>query len=260
MRLLKEETMQDALVLGASQGIGFGFVQYLLNQDTVNQVYATYRSIESAAPLLALAQKSGDRLTCILLEITDEDQVIHCLQQVAAGLKESDRQLGWVINCIGMLHQGDLQPEKSLRQINTEQLLTYFQVNSIGSILLAKHLAPLIKNTDRVIFATLSAKVGSITDNRLGGWYGYRASKAALNMFMRSIAIEYRRTCKGAIVVVLHPGTTETGLSEPFRRGVAPEKLFSIDRSVSQLMQVMNALTPENSGEFFSWDGTPLPW
>ena len=256
--------MRDALVLGASQGIGFGFVQHLLNQDPTHQVYATYRSIESAAPLLALAAQYGDRLTCIELEITDEDQVIQCLQQVAAGLaaglRGSDRQLGWVINCIGMLHQGDLQPEKSLRQINTEQLLTYFQVNSIGSILLAKHLAPLIKTTDRVIFATLSAKVGSITDNQLGGWYGYRASKAALNMFMRSIAIEYRRTCKGAIVVVLHPGTTETGLSEPFRRGVPPEKLFSIDRSVGQLMQVMNGLGPEDSGEFFSWDGTSLPW
>ena len=252
--------MQDALVLGASQGIGFGFVQHLLNQETIAQVYATYRSSESAAPLLALAQQYGDRLTCIELEITDEDQIIRCLQQVAADLRASDRQLGWVINCIGMLHQGDLQPEKSLRQIKTEQLLTYFQVNSIGSILLAKHLATMIKTTDRVIFATISAKVGSITDNQLGGWYGYRASKAALNMFMRSIAIEYRRTCKGAIVVVLHPGTTETGLSEPFRRGVPPEKLFSIDRSVGQLMKVMDGLSPEDSGEFFSWDGTPLPW
>ena len=252
--------MQDALVLGASQGIGFGFVQYFLSQDPTHQVYATYRSTESAAPLLALADQYGDRLTCIQLEITDEDQIIQCLQQVATGLKASGQPLGWVINCIGMLHQGDLQPEKSLRQINTEQLITYFQVNSIGSILLAKHLATMIKTTDRVIFATISAKVGSITDNQLGGWYGYRASKAALNMFMRSIAIEYRRTCKGAIVVVLHPGTTETGLSEPFRRGVPPDKLFSIDRSVGQLMQVMNGLNPEDSGEFFSWDGTPLPW
>ena len=252
--------MQDALVVGASRGIGFGFVQHLLNQGSIAQVYATYRKVESAAPLLALAQQYGDRLTYIELEITDEDQIIQCLQQVAAGLKASDRQLGWVINCVGMLHQGDLQPEKSLRQINAEQLMTYFQVNSIGSILLAKHLATLIKTTDRVIFATISAKVGSITDNQLGGWYGYRASKAALNMFMRSIAIEYRRTCKGAIVVVLHPGTTETDLSEPFRRGVPPEKLFSIDRSVGQLMNVMNGLRPEDSGEFFSWDGTQLPW
>ena len=110
--------MQDALVMGASRGIGFGFVQHLLNQGSIAQVYATYRKVESAAPLLALAQQYGDRLTCIELEITDEDQIIQCLQQVAAGLKASDRQLGWVINCVGMLHQGDLQPEKSLRQIN----------------------------------------------------------------------------------------------------------------------------------------------
>jgi NAD(P)-dependent dehydrogenase (short-subunit alcohol dehydrogenase family) len=257
--------MQDVWILGASQGIGFGFVQQFLRQGSVGgnpvgRVYATYRSATSAEPLLALAREHDDRLTCIPLEITNESDIAQCVEQITIALRANGHSLGWVINCIGLLHQGDLQPEKSLRQINPEQLLTYFQVNSIGSVLLAKHLAPLLKHSDRAIFATLSAKVGSIGDNHLGGWYGYRASKAALNMFMRSIAIEYRRTCKGAIVVMLHPGTTETTLSEPFRRGVLPEKLFSIDRTVSQLMAVMTDLTPEDSGEFFSWDGTKLPW
>ncbi len=256
--------MQDVWILGASQGIGFGFVQQFLRKEPMAQVYATYRSATSAEPLLALSREYPDRLTCIQLEITDESDIVQCVEQISIALRANGHPLGWVINCIGLLHQGDLQPEKSLRQINPEQLLTYFQINSIGSVLLAKHLAPLLKQSnqqrDRVIFATLSAKVGSIGDNHLGGWYGYRASKAALNMFMRSIAIEYRRTCKGAIVVMLHPGTTETTLSEPFRRGVLPEKLFSIDRTVSQLITVMDTLTPEDSGEFFSWDGTRLPW
>ncbi len=255
--------MRDAWVLGSSQGIGLGFVQRFLRQESVRHVYATYRSVESAAPLLALAAEYGDRLTCIPLDITDEAQVIQAIETIAAHQsagQSAGHQLGWVVNCIGILHQGDLQPEKSLRQICPENLMTYFQVNSMGSVLVAKHLAPMLKSCDRVIFATLSAKVGSIGDNHLGGWYGYRASKAALNMFMRSIALEYRRTCKGTIVVVLHPGTTETNLSEPFRRGVPPEKLFSIDRTVTQLMQVMNQLTPEDSGEFFSWDGTKVPW
>jgi NAD(P)-dependent dehydrogenase (short-subunit alcohol dehydrogenase family) len=252
--------MRDAWVLGASQGIGFGFVEQFLRNEHLGRVYATYRSPTSAEPLLALGREYPDRLTCIRLEITDEADIAQCVEQITLALQASGHSLGWVINCIGMLHQGDLQPEKSLRQINSAQLLTYFQVNSIGSVLLAKHLTPLLKHSDRVIFATLSAKVGSIGDNHLGGWYGYRASKAALNMFMRSIALEYRRTCKGAIVVMLHPGTTETTLSEPFRRGVLPEKLFSIDRTVTQLMGVMENLTPEDSGEFFSWDGTKLPW
>jgi NAD(P)-dependent dehydrogenase (short-subunit alcohol dehydrogenase family) len=263
--------MRDAWVLGSSQGIGFGFVQQFLRRESVRHVYATYRSVESAAPLLALASEYGDRLTCMRLDIADEAQVIQAIETISAHQsahqsggqsagQSAGPQLGWVVNCIGILHQGDLQPEKSLRQICPENLMTYFQVNSMGSVLVAKHLAPMLKSCDRVIFATLSAKVGSISDNHLGGWYGYRASKAALNMFMRSIALEYRRTCKGAIVVVLHPGTTETGLSEPFRHGVPPEKLFSIDRTVTQLMQVMNQLTPEDSGEFFSWDGTRVPW
>jgi len=249
-----------ALILGASQGIGLGFVRRLVADPAVSQVFATYRSLESAQPLLKLAQTSGDRLTIVALEITQESALADCVATIAQTLQRSGQSLGWVINCIGILHQGNLQPEKSLRQIESENLLTYFQVNSVGSVLLAKHLMPLLKDTPRTIFATLSAKVGSIGDNHLGGWYGYRASKAALNMFMRSIALEYRRTCKQTIVVVLHPGTTDTHLSKPFQRNVAPDKLFPIDRTVDQLLRVMNQLTLNDSGEFFSWDGSRLPW
>jgi NAD(P)-dependent dehydrogenase (short-subunit alcohol dehydrogenase family) len=255
-----ESLMLHSLVLGASQGIGFGFVQRLLLEG--HCVHATYRDRLSAAPLLELAAQNPE-LRLYALDITEESQIVEVLEAIGQDLKQSvegSDQLAYVINCIGILHQGDLQPEKSLRQINSENLLTYFQVNSIASILLAKHLTPLIKNSSRTVFATLSAKVGSITDNQLGGWYGYRASKAALNMFMKTIALEYRRTCKTTIVAVLHPGTTDTQLSQPFQRNVPPEKLFSIDRSVDQLYQVMQSLKPEDSGDFFSWDGTRLPW
>ena len=107
-------------------------------------------------------------------------------------------------NWIGVLHEGEMQPEKSLRHINTEQLIRYFQVNSIGAILLFKQVQPLLKHSQRSILATISAKVGSIGDNQVGGWYGYRASKAALNMFIKNTAIEYKRTCPQAILVALH--------------------------------------------------------
>lgn len=252
--------MPHSLVLGASQGIGFGFVKRFLSEG--HFVHATYRDRSSAAPLLELADHNPN-LRLHVLDITEESQIESVLGTIAQDLAasaESSAELSHVINCIGILHQGDLQPEKSLRQINSENLLTYFQVNSIASILLAKHLTPLIKTSSRTVFATLSAKVGSITDNQLGGWYGYRASKTALNMFMRTIALEYRRTCKTTIVAVLHPGTTDTQLSQPFQRNVPPEKLFSIDRTVDQLVTVMNSLTINDSGEFFSWDGTRLPW
>ncbi len=254
--------MPHSLVLGASQGIGFGFVKRFLLEG--HSVHATYRDRLSAAPLLELAAQDPN-LRVYALDITEESHIESVLGTIAQDLRQTvpdgqSAELSYVINCIGILHQGDLQPEKSLRQVNAENLLTYFQVNSIASILLAKHLTPLIKNSSRTVFATLSAKVGSITDNQLGGWYGYRASKTALNMFMRTIALEYRRTCKGTIVAVLHPGTADTRLSQPFQRNVSPEKLFSIDRTVDQLVNVMNGLTLNDSGEFFSWDGTRLPW
>lgn len=240
-----------ALIVGASQGIGLEFVRQVLEQGRVDRVYATHR--DSAAELLTL---SDDRLRCLPMDITEENQITEAIQTI----KTETNTLHYVINCVGFLHDGELQPEKSLRHLNAEQLSRYFQVNSIGAVLLAKHIQPLLKHRDRSIFATISAKVGSIGDNQLGGWYGYRASKAALNMFMKTTAIEFKRTCPSAIVVTLHPGTTDTRLSKPFQKGVPPEKLFSVDRTVRQLLTVIDGLKDSDSGEFFSWDGNRLPW
>jgi NAD(P)-dependent dehydrogenase (short-subunit alcohol dehydrogenase family) len=248
-----------ALIVGASQGIGLEFVRQFLQDDRCDRLYATYRNPNSR--LLAL---SDSRLCCLPLDITNEAQIAEVVQTIQA----ETPALQQVINCVGLLHDGAMQPEKSLRHLNTEQLLHYFQVNSIGAVLLAKHVQLLLKQgakqnqtkKGRVILATISAKVGSIGDNQLGGWYGYRASKAALNMFMRTTAIEYKRSCPGAIVVMLHPGTTDTRLSEPFQRGVSPEKLFSTERTVRQLLEVLDRLEENDSGEFFSWDGSRLPW
>lgn len=244
-----------ALVIGASQGIGLGFVRNLLNNPQISKVYATYRSQASASDLLSLAQDSG-QVHCLKADTTQEEQIATCCEQI----KASGDRLHWVINCVGILHEGDIQPEKALRQLDADQLTRYFQVNSIGPALWAKHLLPLMKHSDRSLLATLSAKVGSIGDNRLGGWYGYRASKAALNMLLKTAAIEYRRRSPNTIVVALHPGTTDTKLSEPFQRNVAPEKLFSVDRTVAQLLAVLEGLDSDDSGQFFSWDGTVIPW
>lgn len=245
-----------ALVVGASQGIGYGFVQVLLQDAKVKTVYATYRSPESAAELLQLQEAEGDRLRCLSLDLTCEADIIAAMATIQAEVP----QLHLVINCAGLLHNATIQPEKSLRQLDADHLTQYFQVNSIGPVLLAKHLVPLLKGGDRSILATISAKIGSIGDNYLGGWYGYRASKAALNMFMRTAAIEYGRKSPKTIVVVLHPGTTDTRLSQPFQKNVPPEKLFSVEKTVSLLMTVMGGLKQEDSGHFFSWDGRPLPW
>ena len=245
--------LKTALVVGGGEGIGLGFVRQLLAMDKIERVYGTYRRLESAVELLAI---TDPRLCCLPMDITDESQIAAVMQQIQVETKA----LHYVINAVGVLHEGEMQPEKSLRQINSEQLLRYFQVNSVGAMLLFKQVQPLLKHADRSIIATISAKVGSIGDNQLGGWYGYRASKAALNMFIKTTAIEYKRICPQAILVALHPGTTDTKLSLPFQRNVPPEKLFSVDRTVSQLLTVMDKLDPSDSGEFFSWDGSQITW
>jgi NAD(P)-dependent dehydrogenase (short-subunit alcohol dehydrogenase family) len=250
---MSNSVSKTALIVGGGQGIGLGFVRQLLAQSDIQRVYATYRRAESATKLLAI---DNPKLHCLQMDITDETQIAAVIQAIQIETKA----LHYVINSVGVLHEGEMQPEKSLRQINSEQLLRYFQVNSIGAMLLFKQVQPLLKHDTRSILATISAKVGSISDNQIGGWYGYRASKAALNMFIRTTAIEYKRTCPNAILVALHPGTTDTQLSLPFQRNVPPEKLFSVDRTVSQLLTVIDGLNTTDSGEFFSWDGSQITW
>jgi NAD(P)-dependent dehydrogenase (short-subunit alcohol dehydrogenase family) len=244
---------KNALIVGGGQGIGLGFVRQLLARQDIGRIYATYRRLESATELLAIPDS---RLSCLQMDITDEAQIAATIEQI----KTDSITLHYTINCVGVLHEGQMQPEKSLRHINAEQLLRYFQVNSIGAMLLFKYVQPLLKHGDRSILATISAKVGSIGDNQIGGWYGYRASKAALNMFIKNTAIEYKRTCPNVILAALHPGTTDTKLSLPFQRNVPPEKLFSVDRTVAQLLAIIDGLEPKDSGDFFSWDGSRLPW
>jgi NAD(P)-dependent dehydrogenase (short-subunit alcohol dehydrogenase family) len=242
-------------VVGATQGIGLGFVNQLLADSRIRQVYGTYRNPDTAQALMTLADNASG-LTCIPMDVTEENSI-------AAGLEKIQHQserLDLVIYCVGILHDGDFQPEKSLRQLEVDRLLRSFQVNAIGASLLAKHLLPLLKHEHPNVLAAVSAKIGSIGDNRLGGWYGYRASKAALNMLMKTASVEYSRKSPNTIIALLHPGTTDTGLSKPFQRGVPPEKLFPVERTVSQLMAVIEGLESTDSGEFFNWDGSRLPW
>ncbi len=249
--------MKNILIIGASRGIGLGFVRQLLLDQSTTRIYATYRDHSSTTELTNLSIEYPDTLVCLEMDITNERAIIECVTRIQAEVK----QLHLVINCVGILHKGTLQPEKSLKQINSEQLLEYFQINSIGSLLLAKHLLPLFRQvSEKSILAVISAKVGSIGDNQLGGWYGYRASKAALNMFMRNVAIEYKRVSPATIVVMLHPGTTDTELSKPFQKNVPEGKLFSVEQTVTQLLAVIKNLDQGDSGQFFSWDGSRLSW
>lgn len=164
-----------------------------------------------------------------------------------------------VLVASGLLHDSDVKPEKSWRQLSGNALSLYFAINATGPALVAKHFVPLMPARGPATFAALSARVGSIADNRLGGWYGYRASKAALNMLVKTLAIELARTRPETVCVALHPGTVDTGLSAPFQRGVAPEKLFTPEYTAERLLAVLAALTPSQSGGCFAWDGTRIP-
>ncbi len=247
---------QNVLIIGANSSIGFGFIHQILRQSDINKIYATYRQKNNAIKLIDLQNQYPHKLICLSVDITDEQQIDKVVEQIKLATKE----LHLAINCVGILHNSTIYPEKSLKHINSDNLLYYFQVNAIASVLWAKHLLPLFKHSHQSIFACISAKVGSIEDNHLGGWYGYRASKAGLNMLLKNIAIEYARVSRKTIVVALHPGTTDTNLSRPFQQNVPPEKLFSVERCVNQLLKVINNLTINNNGDFLSWDGQKLPW
>jgi NAD(P)-dependent dehydrogenase (short-subunit alcohol dehydrogenase family) len=160
-----------------------------------------------------------------------------------------------ILVATGVLHGPDLAPEKTYRQLDGPSLDLIFRINAIGPALVARHFLPLLNPTGRAIFAVLSARVGSIGDNRLGGWFGYRASKAALNQIVRTLAIEVARTRPDTVVAALHPGTVDTRLSAPFQRGLAGDQLMSPATSAKHLLDVLDRLGPGDSGGCFDWRG-----
>ncbi|MDP3379002.1 MAG: SDR family NAD(P)-dependent oxidoreductase [Brevundimonas sp.] len=222
---------------------------------------------ETSAVVIGASGGIGGALVC-RLEAAGDHAVVHALSRSGTGLDLEDEASiaaaaariaegpppALVIVATGVLH-GAHSPERTYRALTAEHLMRDYRLNAIGPALVAKHLLPLMPRESRGVFAALSARVGSIGDNRLGGWHAYRASKAALNMLIRNLAIEHGRTHKAGIVVGLHPGTVATDLSAPFQAGVAPEKLFTPEHSAAALLSVVNGLAPADSGGVFAWDG-----
>lgn len=246
-----------ALVQGASRGIGLEFVRQLLGKPAIDTVFASCRHPGERGELVALAGREP-RLQLVTLDVADEDSVARAAECVA-GLTQ---RLHLIVNCAGVLHGGParLAPEKRLADVRPQALAAGFAVNAFGPLLVAKHFERLLAHRERAVFASISARVGSIGDNRLGGWYAYRGAKAAQNMFTRTLAIEWARSRRNVVCVALHPGTTDTDLSRPFQANVPPEKLFSAARTVGQLLAVVDGLTTAQSGRFYAWDGREIPW
>lgn len=173
--------------------------------------------------------------------------------QAAAAALQQRAPFDLIFIATGILHGKDFGPEKSCSALDGQLLDRYFRINATGPALIARHFLPLLSPTGT--FAALSARVGSIGDNRLGGWYGYRASKAALNQLIRTIAIEAARKNKEQRIIALHPGTVDTALSAPFQGNVPEGKLFTPSYSAQQLISVLETLTPDHSGRHFDWAG-----
>lgn len=233
-----------AIVIGAGGGLGRALVEALCAREDIGSVTAlSRRTVEPCHP----------KVTAGRLDLLDEDSVARAAQACGAPAPRL------VICAAGLLHDGALQPEKSLRDLDPASLARVFAVNTIGPALVLKHFSPLLPRRGRCVMAMLSARVGSISDNRLGGWYAYRASKAALNQVVRTASIELARGRHEAIVVGLHPGTVATPLSAPFRSHVAPDDLFTPARSATRLLAVIDGLAPGDSGRCFAWDGSEVP-
>ena len=247
----------NVLIQGASRGIGLEFVRQLLAEPQVGRIFAACRSPQTATALTSLT--AGEpRLRVLALDAADEDSI----RAASAAVGATAPRLHLVINCAGVLHEtaSGVAPEKRLADVRPESLTASFAVNAFGPLLVAKHFEALLAHKERAVFASISARVGSIGDNRLGGWYTYRGAKAAQNMFTKTLSIEWARSRRNVICVALHPGTTDTDLSRPFQANVAPEKLFSSERTVRQLLTVIDALRPEDTGRFLGWDGAEIPW
>ena len=187
------------------------------------------------------------------IDYTDEASI-----EAAAALASKDSPLDIVMVATGLLHDGELMPEKSLKELSAEKFQRLFNVNTILPALIAKHFLPKLNRDHRSLFAVLSARVGSISDNQLGGWYAYRTSKAALNMIIKNAAIEMSRRNKQAIIVGLHPGTVDSNLSQPFQGNIADGKLFTPAFSAIKMLAVLESLTPGDSGRCFAWDGKEI--
>lgn len=238
---------QHIAVFGATGAIGSACVKYLITAGACVSVITRSTPKENSIDHPQIINR-------LCADITDEV----ALASVAERLGESP-PLNGVLVCTGLLHGKDIQPEKSIKQICATQFMAVMSANALGPALVARYVTPLLATQQRVWFAALSARVGSIGDNRLGGWYAYRAAKAALNMVIKNLSIELGRRNKAAIVVGLHPGTVDSGLSKPFQARVAPDKLFTPEHSAECLLSVVARLSPDDTGCCFDWAGKIIP-
>lgn len=259
------EMRKVALVQGASRGLGLQFVTSLLERQDDSRVLATCRTPESAQGLRDLQIKYGsDRIQVVPLDLTKPETI----EEAAKRVKETfSAKIDLLINVSGILHiPGKMMPETSLARMNYDQMMLSYQTHAIGPALVCKAFWPFLKQSSKEspellpVIVNISAKVGSISDNGLGGWYSYRSSKSALNQLTKTMAVEFSRKKPKVAAIALHPGTNDTDLSKPFQKNYPKDKIFSKEFGVEKMMQVIDSVEEEDNGKFYAWDGQEIPW
>lgn len=241
-----------AVIFGAGHGIGYALVAKLLELNPNLNIHATYRNEAKAKALFELQKSNSSKITIYQIDPLQENQLKELAQKTGT--------FDLLINSIGVLHnEKGLQPEKSLKDINIDDLVETFKVNAVITPLIAKYFTPERREHALSAFVSISAKVGSLEDNRMGGWYGYRASKAALNMFLININREFERKKLNTLVMAIHPGTTITELSKPFT-GKTNLKLHTPLETATNILNVLENKSLTENGRFYSWDGEVIPW
>lgn len=244
-----EHPPRTVVIMGAG-AIGLALAADLIKTFSECKCLLTYRNNKP--------EISDKRISLFKLDALNEEAFPELIEHVERSFGEVD----WLINTIGLLHDADngIQPEKRLQNFNLSQFQTVMATNVVPTVLAAKYFSRLWPKSRSAVFASISARVGSISDNRLGGWHSYRASKSSLNMMLKNIALEWSYKKPNVCVLSLHPGTTDSGLSEPFQKNVPEGKLFSPERTARYLIDVISTKSPGDSGCFYDWSNKPIPW
>ena len=232
------------IVIGSSGGIGAALVERLVKCPQVARVHSLSRAGRS---------HPSPKVANLTFDFTDEESLIGAAQAL-----QEVGPFDLILIATGLLQGEGISPEKNLRALTHERLAKSYEINVIGPAMSAKYFAPLLRRDKKAVFAALSARVGSISDNRLGGWYAYRASKAGLNMILKTLSIEVQRRFKNQIIISLHPGTVDTALSKPFQGNVPKGKLFTPAFSAEKLLSVIDGLSEKDSGFLFDWAGEKI--
>lgn len=238
----------NAVVVGATGGIGSALMRQLASCTEVVNIYGLSRSPPNSF---------HPKVSWLPIDLLDEKTIIKATDEVA----KREHRLHLIIVATGILQDEPINtPEKSLKMVTPSSLGRTFHINTHGPTLIAKHFFPLLTKQRKTAFAALSARVGSIQDNILGGWYSYRASKAALNMMIKTASIELRRSHPKSLCISLHPGTVATPLSHPYLKNVDPQSILSANTSARSMLCTLDQLIPHNTGFLWSWDGKLLPY